>query len=379
MKFALFIWSLCLPIGMLAQDSSTRQKKTDWSGYLKDLRWLRFDKKFKEAYATDLLHNRVNFKWKPVANLEGRIEIRNRLFRGDDVSGIAGFREQLRNANELTDLSVTWFSKRAVILHSNIERLWLEYRKARWSARAGRQRINWGMATTWNPNDLFNTYNFLDFDYEERPGSDAVRFQYQPGELSNLELAYAATSGRPVAAAKFSTNYRGYDLQLLAGVYYGDFTAGLGWAGSISDVGFKGEMQWYPGKDSLSNLCIATEADYIFKSGLYTSIGVLYNQAGLTKPSQDPEKLILVVSPRSLMPGKWNIVFTGSREFTPRLNARASIVYSPGTNLLILFPSCSYNLATNIDLGFYWQSFFLETKGFGALSHTAFLRLKWNF
>jgi hypothetical protein len=363
----------------LAQDSAISKKKTDWSGYLKDLRWVRFDKKFKEAYATDLLHNRVNVQWKPVADLEARIEIRNRLFWGDDVSGVPRFSEQLRNANELADLSVTWFSKRAVILHTNIERLWLEYRKSRWSARAGRQRINWGMATTWNPNDLFNTYNFLDFDYEERPGSDAIKFQYQPGELSNIELAYAATRDKPVAAAKFSTNYRGYDLQFLAGVHYGDFTAGLGWAGSISDVGFKGEMQWYPGKDSLSNLSIAAGADYIFKSGLYTSIGVLYNEAGFDKPLPDPEKLVLVVSPRSLMPGKWNIVVTGSREFTPRLNASASIVYSPGTNLLILFPSCSYNLAINIDLGFYWQSFFLETQGFGALSHSAFLRVRWSF
>lgn len=379
MKFAWLIWCLCLPGFVLAQDSSISRKKTDWSGYLKDLRWVRFDKKFKEAYATNLLHNRINFKWKPVENLDARIEIRNRLFWGDDVSGMPGFREQLRNANELADLSVTWFSKRAVILHTNIERLWFEYRKSRWSARAGRQRINWGMATTWNPNDLFNTYNLLDFDYEERPGSDAIKFQYQTGELSNIELAYAATADKPVAAAKFSTNYHGYDLQLLAGMYYGDFTAGLGWAGSISDVGFKGEMQWYPGKDSLSNLSIAAEADYIFKSGLYTSIGVLYNEAGLDKPLPDPEKLTLLVSPRNLMPGKWNIVLTGSREFTPRLNASASIVYSPGTNLMILFPSCSYNLATNIDLGFYWQSFFLETQGFGALTHTAFLRVRWSF
>ena len=53
-----------------------------------------------------------------------------------------------------------------------------DYRDNKINFRIGRQRINWGTTTIWNPNDIFNAYNFLDFDYEERPGMDGGKFQY---------------------------------------------------------------------------------------------------------------------------------------------------------------------------------------------------------
>ena len=37
------------------------------------------------------------------------------------------------------------------------------------------------MNLVWNPNDLFNAFSFVDFDYEERPGSDALRIQKYTG------------------------------------------------------------------------------------------------------------------------------------------------------------------------------------------------------
>lgn len=39
----------------------------------------------------------------------------------------------------------------------------------------------------WNPNDWFNTYNYFDFDYEERPGTDAIRVRvYFKDGMSSL-------------------------------------------------------------------------------------------------------------------------------------------------------------------------------------------------
>ena len=55
--------------------------------------------------------------------------------------------------------------------------------------RIGRQRINWGVNLAWNPNDLFNAYSLIDFDYQERSGVDAIRFQYYTGEMSSIEFA----------------------------------------------------------------------------------------------------------------------------------------------------------------------------------------------
>ena len=68
------------------------------------------------------------------------------------------------------------------------DRLFIEWNKEKWNIRIGRQRINWGINLAFNPNDIFNAYNFLDFDYEERPGVDAARVQYYYGSFSGLDL-----------------------------------------------------------------------------------------------------------------------------------------------------------------------------------------------
>ena len=42
----------------------------------------------------------------------------------------------------------------------------------------------------WNITDLFNPQSVLDFDYEEKPGSDAIRIQYFTGVIGRLEFVF---------------------------------------------------------------------------------------------------------------------------------------------------------------------------------------------
>lgn len=379
MKNFLLILSV-LPLSLTAQDSLAKKRMLSFSGYLKDLEWVRFDKGFNNATATNLLHNRMNVKWNPGQNWNGGLEVRNRLYWGDDVRVLPDFKRQLRNENEAVDLSVNWLNTRSAILHSNVERLWMEFKKNRWNIRAGRQRINWGITNTWNPNDIFNSYNFLDFDYEERPGSDAIKGQFLINDLSNIEVAVAGTGHRPIMAARYSTNYRNFDLQWNTGIYQSKFTAGFGWAGSIKDAGFKGEAQFYADQEKgSSRLLLVLEGDYVFKNGWYLSSAFLYNEKGLDRPLHGLEQPILEASPRNLMPAKWNILVNTSKEFTPIFDGSINVVYAPGMNLLILFPTLHYNLKTDLDIDFVWQSFFTESTRFEALSHTGFLRLRWSF
>lgn len=362
------------------QDTLEVKKAWTMSGYLKEMAWVRSDNNFNDASTTILVHNRLNVKYNPSQTWSGRMEIRNRFYWGDDVRQIAGFREQLRNKGEAVNLSVKWYDVKSVVLHSNVERLWLEYRKPKWNIRMGRQRVNWGICDTWNPNDLFNTYNFLDFDYEERPGVDAVKTQYIINDLSNIEAVFARTGGKSIVAAKYFTNFRKYDLQANAGWYGNTVATGFGWAGSVADAGFKGEVQYYADKArDFSNLLFTVEGNYMFKSGWYAFAGFLYNQKGLDGPLVNPSKLTFQASPRNLMPTRWNVLLTSMKEFSPLVSGSLSIVYAPGTNLLILFPSVKYNLNENWDIDFVWQSFFAETTVFENLSHTAYLRLKWSF
>lgn len=379
MKLVFIIGFLFKTCCILSQDSTIQKSTWSLSGYIKDIGWVRFSQRFVDPAFTNLIHNRINLHWNAAKKWSGRLEFRNRFYYGDDVKSIPGFKQMLRNQNEAFNLSLQPFNTTFAILHTNVERAWIEYRKKKWNLRAGRQRINWGITNTWNPNDLFNTYNFLDFDYEERPGSDAVKAQYMVNDLSNIEIAAAATGNRPILAARYFTNYHQYDLQVNAGTYQNHFTVGIGWAGSIGNVGFKGESQYFSTtRDSASRLLLSLEGDYTFKKGWYLSAAFLYNEKGLDSSVTDFSKLSFSVSPRNLMPTKWNLLVTASKEFTPLFSGNISIMYAPAVNLFILFPTFKYNLQTNLDLDLVWQSFFIS-KGFQDISHTAFLRLRWSF
>lgn len=368
---------------LYSQDSSNTSKKISISGYIKDLQTLTFDKNFKDLVSGNLIHNRINIKWKPSEKITVATEFRNRLFWGEEVKQTPGFSSFLKNENEKVDLHKTWIDNSSMVLHTNTERLYFDYRDEKINFRGGRQRINWGITTTWNPNDIFNVYNFLDFDYEERPGVDGGKFQYTLNNSASTEFAWAYTGkkNRSVAATKYSFNKWNYDMQFIAGWYNEHLTLGGGWAGYIKDAGFKGELQYFiRNKDSTDHLNLSLEGDYMFKKGWYMNLGFLFNSHGLHQSVNSWNNINLKLSPENIMPTKWNFIVTTAKEFTPLLSGNLSVLYAPGTNLLILFPTIQYNLATNFDINLVWQSFFNELENqFEAVNHQCFLRLKWSF
>jgi hypothetical protein len=358
-------------------------KSWELKGYLKDLNIILFSNAFRNVSYTNLVHNRINFKWKPSEKITGAVEVRNRFYWGDQVQTIPHFGRQLRNDNEAMNLSGIWNISNNSVLQSNVERLWLEYRRTKWNVRAGRQRVNWGMANIWNPNDIFNTYNFLDFDYEERPGCDAVKIQYLVNALSNIEVTTALTNekNKTISALKYSTNYKGYDLQFISGIFHRTFTAGIGWAGSIKNMGYKGEAQLFlNNKDSGNSVNLAMEVDYFFENGWYVNGAFLYNGNGLNAPVDDWSQVSFKISPTNLMPAKWNILLGYSKEFTPLFSGSLSAEYSPGLDMFIFYPSFKYNMATDFDIDFVWQSVFAQVENrFQDVTHAGFIRLKWSF
>lgn len=382
-KLLLICFTLLIVLIANAQDSTDTPKKFTINGYIKSLQTLTFDKNFKDLVSGDLIHNRINIKWRPSENFTAVAELRNRLFWGEEVKLTPGFTSLLRNENELVNMQKVWINNKALVLHTNVERLYIDYQQNKWNARIGRQRINWGITTTWNPNDIFNTYNFLDFDYEERPGVDGGKLRYMINNSSNAELAYANTGKKvgDIAAIKYSLNKWNYDMQLITGWYKNHPTLGAGWAGYIKDAGFKGEVQYFFAyKDSIHHLNITLDGDYMFKKGWYLNVGMLFNNAGLYKPINSWDTINLKLSPENLMPTKWNVIVTTAKEFTPLLSVNMSMLYAPGTNLFILFPSLQYNIATNLDVNLVWQSFFAEIRNnFKAVNHRCFLRMKWSF
>ncbi len=231
MKSSLFIL-LLFQIGfagqILAQEDSSRVEIT---GYVKNLQTLLF---FNKAYPDlqqfelvdtflqdNLIHNRLNVNWNIAENWNFKADLRSRIFFGDLVRANPDYAKSIDNVNnDYFDLSIILLDKNAFVIHSMLDRLYIEYYDDQWEIRAGRQRINWGIGTVWNPNDIFNAFAFTDFDYEERPGSDAIRVKRYLGFASSIEIAAKAFDhwNEATMAAMYKFNTSGYDFQILAGV-----------------------------------------------------------------------------------------------------------------------------------------------------------------
>jgi hypothetical protein len=270
-----------------------------------------------------------------------------------------------------------------VLLHSYLDRAYFQYNKDNLEVRFGRQRINWGINTIWNPNDLFNAFTFTDFDYEERPGADALRVQYYTGYAGSIEFAIKAfdNSDEIVAAGLYKFNKGNYDFQILAGWSHKDIVLGGGWAGNIKNAGFKGEFSWFNSTlDSVqNNLALTLSIDYSFSNSLYLAGGLLYNWRGTSSNAANIFNFEL--SARNLYPYRWSIFTSLTYPITPLFSGGLAIIYSPvSTQPLFVNPNLTYSLAENLDVNLVGQLVLQDDNGkYGSNIQVFYLRFKWSF
>jgi len=354
------------------------------SGYIKNLHEFSFVDNLEQLQWSTFLHNRINFKYIPSKTITTRLELRNRIFYGDNINNIPGFPDVISRDNGWVSLSWNLIDNNSIVFNSTIDRALINYTKGDWDITLGRQRVNWGRNLVWNPNDIFNTYNFLDFDYEERPGSDAVRIQYFLDGFSKIELAAKKGNRKDdhIIAVMYNFNKWSYDIQLLSGIYQNDWVVGAGWAGNLKNAGFKGEVSYflpyesYIGSENVVSASISV--DYGFKKGLYINGSLLYNSAA-NDLSRGLENLIFAnVSAKNLMPYEFSSFLQLSKEFSPIFSATMSAIYSPTKHSVITIPSFNYSLATNWELNFTGQSFF-ELTEHQILGNSFFMRLRWSY
>ena len=345
------------------------------NGYVKYLPAY-MDYSFFESENNHLIHNRINFRGYFGDNLSIGLELRNRVFFNDIPS--------IQGDDGLVNMSYFIVREDNFVFNSMIDRLWLKYQKDKIEISIGRQRVNWGVNTIWNNNDLFNAYNFIDFDYIERPGSDVVRFIYTGDNLSSFELVYMPNERKGYAlAGLYKLNSFGYDFQLLAANYFNDIVLGGGWAGNIKNAGFKGELSYFFDKENIENsLSFSSSHDYSTKNGFYFLGSYLYNSNGMNESNFLSLININanVLSPKNLMPSKHSYLLQVNKPISPPLNMSLNILYGKGIKLLYVSPSLSYDISSNLDAGVIVQYFYLDNFGdFKNLLKGYYLQLKYSF
>ncbi len=385
-KLGLFTCFYVLLAALLPAQSS---KISPWTlkGYVKNLQQWAFSGDPNTLLSGGFFHNRLMLQYAPDSSAwRFDAELRNRLFYGEWVRVQPGLADGLDQDNGLVDLSFVPIKRPALAGSVLADRLWAQWNRNRWTLRLGRQRIHWGMAITWNPNDWFNAWNFLDFDYEERPGTDALRVQYQSGEFSQFDLAVspAKNARNVVSAFRYGSHNGRFDWQALAGVYRNRLAAGLGLAGDMGQAGLKAEVSVFQPIDStagVTSVSATAEVNMLFGGSWFCNGALLVNSNGLGGNTDLFRLTQTNLSADNLMPGKISVLTSVSHPFTPLLQASLSAIYSPNGQLIILVPSAAWSVAENWDLDLTAQLFWLENTA-GHIDNPAnaiYLRTRWSF
>ena len=354
------------------------------SGYISNLQSAMFDSINKSWSNENLLHNRINAKWYPFKNITLVAEMRNRLAWGDAITSNTSV-ESFSSDNGIVGLTWNVFSGKSYILNSSFDRLNIDWEKNKWKITLGRQRINWSQTLVWNPNDIFNTYSFFDFDYVERPGSDAIRLQYYNSEVSSTELAIKMNKGKKVtAAAYYKFNAFEYDFQFIGGILNNeDYVIGTGWSGAIKSVSFRGEISYFHliknSMRSSDEILTSIGADYTFGNSFMIMAEYLYSDVKTIDSLSFMNFYQAPQTVKNLSFVKHNFVLQLTCPVTPLLNAGLAGMFFPGIKGYYLGPSLTYSLAQNLDASFYFQSFTGEILNQKQRFNLAFLRLKFSF
>lgn len=349
----------CLVVTLYAQET---ERKTNFSGYLSNMQTVMFQD-IDSAWLTDnLIHNRLNFSWFPSENFNLQVEMRNRFIFGEFVNNIPGYSGLIDRETGWFDLSGFVLQGKSYLLHSTIDRAWADLTRGKWELRLGRQRINWGQNFVWNPNDIFNTCSFFDFDYPERPGSDAIRIRYYTGASSVVETALKVDAmDKLTAAMKIGLNRCNYDFQFIGGVLSAeDIAAGFGWAGDISGTGFRGEITYlHPmekSADTSGILIAALGGDYTFSNSLHLQAEILYNGAILSVGGFE-QYYYMPLTVKTISFTDWSMLVGVSYPVSPLFQASANVMVFPSLKGFFAGPSCHYSIGENFRFSMAMQYF----------------------
>ncbi len=382
MRKCIFILFSLLIKTLGAQDEP---KKFTVAGYISDLQSVQFDSINGKATFGNLVHNRINFKYFPVEGLSVALELRNRFSFGENDAANSATAKSFLTDNGFMDLSKNLVEGKSYVFNSTIDRAWMAYEKGKFHATLGRQRINWGQTMVWNPNDIFNAYSFFDFDYVERPGSDALRLQYYNSEVSSTEMAVKLSHDKKVTAAGlYKFNVFEYDFQVLGGIYnQTDYMVGCGWSGAIKSFSFRGELSYFQPKNKFSDtigvFLASISFDHTFENSLMILGEYLYDGATFSNSFTFQSLYSAPLTVKNLSFVKHNILLQASYPITPLLSSSLAGMFLPGIKGFYVGPSLTYSLLQNFDASVYVQSFNGKLNGNTLSLNMFYLRLKYSF
>lgn len=375
---------------IIAVSIARSQEGRNWrlNGHLQSLHNAWIPPKTSSWQTMTELNNRIDFRWYPVSWFSMHIGGRNIFTYGSLVQqGYPFLADYTATDQGWLNLTKLWVSDTSYFFYSNIDRANIKFFHKNFEATVGRQRINWGINTIWTPNDIFNTFNYFNFDYVERPGCDAALLQYYLGPASSLQFAFKLDKDNNITSAlMYGLNKWNYDMQFFAGVMEDDYVAGAGWSGQIAGAGFTGEATYFLDRnrwaDTNGVVVGSASINYTLRNGLFMSASYLYNSAGTTGPAGWGTALALYVdiNAKNFTRARHSVFGQLSYPITPLIKGDLAAIFNPNDKSGYFGPSVDLSLTDNISLLLVGQIFWgTPQTEFGDYGSLFFLRLKWSF
>ncbi len=328
---------------------------SSFRGYLKEM--VSLSRQGESWRLGNVIHARQNLRWFPATSTTCALEVKTRNFLGENIRSIVEYNENLYR--RATYFHWTWMilDEDDYSMTTTIDRVWIDSYSGSTQATLGRQRIAWGTNLVWNPTDLFNPVSPLDFDTEEKSGSDGIRVQHYVGSTSKLEFAAAPSrdSSKKVIAALYRVNRWEYDFYIVGGRRHRNWVGGGAWAGQIRGAGFRGEWLYaHPDRDSeyLDPFGVtALSGDYTFPNSLYLHAEFLYNSAGSTGDAGG-WRLLEAIERGELSPARVSLFGEAAYNLSPLVRANLAGMFNPLDQSWFLGPAASWSVATDFDLAF---------------------------
>ena len=387
-KILLIIISLIVFTSAKAQEKKPIFSNMTLNGYVKYMNTAMFNSVDSVWLVDNLIHNRLNYKWYMNDKITFALDMRNRFIYGDLLKFIPNYSNSLEeDKGYLHFLTNNVTTGNSYVLNTTFDRAYFELNLDKWVITLGRQRINWGQSFAWNPNDIFNSYSFFDFDYEERPGSDALRIQYFPNFTSVVETAIKIDKDNNITAAGlYRFNKWSYDIQFIGGIIdSSDYVVGAGWSGNLWDFGFNGEVSYFhPQKnfsDSTGIAIISSGLSYMFGNSLNVSFEGNYNgYFDRLYLNSFNDLYFMPLSVKTTSYSKFSWFGQISYPIHPLLTGSISAMYFPSLgDGYFLMPSLAYSVSDNFEFALYGQRFEGSFGGNYDKMTMLFMRFRYSF
>jgi hypothetical protein len=359
--FLVIFFFLFVTNGLRAQETNHLHT---FESYISNMQSVMIDSLKGNWISDNIIHNRINYFYYPNNHFTFSAQMRSRIIYGESVKYNNGYAASIDNDQGFLDLSMNIANEKSFLINTSLDRLFLKYSNGNFVTIIGRQRINWGQNYVWNPNDIFNVQNFFDFDYIEKPGSDAVRIQYYTGPASNAEfVAKLDKKNNLTSALYYRFNKWGYDFQLLGGIFeQTDYVAGAGFTGHINSIGLNGEYTFFKpldnAKDSGSMMLLGIGADYMFSNSLYLQFEGLYQYSEKKQSINDFYSWYAgSLNVKKLSFSEFSFFSNLSYSFTPLLNSSITVMIFPEINGFFTGPSLNYSITQNMEFSTIFQAF----------------------